>query len=57
MRNDYVRVTIVDLGFIHSVDLVFVCRWLLFMVRCLAGVEVALDHLDVVGVELHSSKG
>ena len=24
-----------------------------FMVRCLAGVEVAVDRLDVIGFELH----
>ena len=33
--------------------LVCACRWPCFKVRCLVEVEVAVDHLDVVGVEVH----
>ena len=50
MRNDYVRVTSVDVGSIHSVDLVLLVAGPFFMVHCLAGVEVAVDGLDVVGL-------
>ena len=53
MWNDYVSVTSVDVGSIHSVDLVLLVAGPFFMVRCLAGVEVSVDRLDVVGVELH----
>ena len=46
-------ITSVDVGSMHSVDLVLLVAGPVFMVRCLAGVDVAVDGLDVVGLELH----
>ena len=53
MRNDYMSVTSVDVGSMHSVDLVLLVAGPFFMVCCLAGVDVAVKGLDVVGLELH----
>ena len=46
-------VTSVDVGSRHSVNLVLLVTGPVFMVRCLASVDVAVDGLDVVGLELH----
>jgi hypothetical protein len=48
MQNDYVSVTSVDVGSIHSIDIVLLVAGPFFMVRCLAGVYVADNSLDVV---------
>ena len=46
-------VTSVDVGSMHSVDLVFLVAGPVFMVRCLACVYVAVNVPDIVGLELH----
>ena len=53
LRNDYMCITSVDIGSMLDVDLVLLVAGPVFMVRCLAGVDVAVDSLDVVGLELH----
>ena len=50
LRNDYVCITSVDVGSMLDVDLVLLVAGPVFMVRCLAGVDVAGD---VVGLKLH----
>ena len=53
MRKDYVLVTNVDVGSMLDVDLVLLVAGPVLMVRCLAGVDVAVDGLGVVELVLH----
>ena len=46
-------ITSADVGSMHRVDHVLLVAGPVFMVRCLAAVEVAVDDLDVVGLERH----
>ena len=53
MRRDYVLVSNVDVGSMLDVDLVLLVAGPVLMVRCLAGVDDAVDGLGVVGLVLH----
>ena len=53
MRRDYVLVSNVDVGSMLDVDLVLLVAGRVLRVHCLAGVDVAVDGLDVVGLVLH----
>ena len=53
MRKDYVLVTNVDVGSMLDVDLVLLVAGPVLMVRCLAGVDDAVEGLDVVGLLLY----
>ena len=53
LRNDYVCITSVDVGSMLGVNLVLLVACPVFMVRCLASVDVAGDGLNVVGLVLH----
>ena len=46
-------VTNVDVGSMLDVDLVLLVAGPVLMVRCLAGVDIAVNGLDVVGLVLH----